>query len=362
MGSLYKRLRSKYWWIAYTVNGRQHCESTHTTNARLAQKLLAVREAAVLEGRFNLPKSNPPRFRGWAKECIAAVQHPNTRRRYTSSMNNLLPYFGDTRLPDINAGRIKEFVVARLASRVSNASVNRDLAFLRRILRLAQRRRWVVSNPFAEVELLNETKSRRQPHVLTPDEEGRLMAAIPANSYLRPLVALLVETGLRVNKEALRLKWADIDFYYDSVGAVHVQESKTAAGRRSVPLSPYCRAELLRWRNLFGPELSVYVFPNLRDTSTFLEDARCAWKNAIAAAGLPAVWLYDLRATFASRLNAAGVPELQIAYMLGHSSSRIVSTYAKAVWDAHRDAICRLGEFRKSERRPARPQISELLQ
>jgi integrase len=252
--------------------------------------------------------------------------------------------------------------VARLASRVSNASLNRDLALLRRVLRLAQRRRWVVNNPFAEVELLNETKKRRQPHVLTPAEESRLIAAIPASSYLRPLVILLVETGLRVNKEALQLKWTDIDFGYDGVGAVHIHESKTAAGRRSVPLSPYCRAELLRWRNLFGPELSAYVFPNLRDTSTFLKDVRNLWKNAIAAAELPGVWLYDLRATFASRLNAAGVPELQIAYMLGHSSSRIVSTYAKAVWDAHRDAICRLDEFRKSERRPTCTQLGGLLQ
>src|SRR5205823_877109 len=104
-------------------------------------------------------------------------------------------------------------------------------------------------------------------------------------------VILLLETGLRVNKEALPLKWADLDFVYDNIGAVHVRESKTPAGRRSVPLSPFCKRELLNWKGLFGIEFSPYVFPNPRNSLTFLKDIHNAWKSVIKGAALEGIWL-----------------------------------------------------------------------
>lgn len=35
--------------MAYMVEGRQHCESTGTSNKRLAQKLLDIRRAEIVE-------------------------------------------------------------------------------------------------------------------------------------------------------------------------------------------------------------------------------------------------------------------------------------------------------------------------
>jgi len=31
------------WWMSYVVNGKQHCESTGTSNKRLAQRILNKR-------------------------------------------------------------------------------------------------------------------------------------------------------------------------------------------------------------------------------------------------------------------------------------------------------------------------------
>jgi transposase len=70
---------------------------------------------------------------------------------------------------------------------------------------------------------------------------------------IRVLVILLLETGMRSGREALALKWNDIDFT-DSV--IRIRESKTPAGVRSIPMSDRCRAELLRWRALLGPEFA----------------------------------------------------------------------------------------------------------
>src|SRR6516165_6604195 len=51
---LYKRQDSRFWWMAYTVKGRQRCESTKTLSKELAKKILKKREAEIALGRFQV--------------------------------------------------------------------------------------------------------------------------------------------------------------------------------------------------------------------------------------------------------------------------------------------------------------------
>lgn len=101
MGCLYRRSGSKYWWIAYCIGGRQHCESTGTTNRRVAERVLASRQGEIVQGKFRLPSSNPPKFEQYAEEYLASVVHPKTQKRYRSSVNNLLRYMKGMRLSAI---------------------------------------------------------------------------------------------------------------------------------------------------------------------------------------------------------------------------------------------------------------------
>src|ERR1700745_2053972 len=96
MGCLYRR--GRIWWVAYMVDGRQHCESTGVSNKRLAQKILDKRKAEIAEGRFNLPKSNPPKLKEWAEQFLESITHPNTKRTYSSCIQMLSNFFGDARL------------------------------------------------------------------------------------------------------------------------------------------------------------------------------------------------------------------------------------------------------------------------
>jgi integrase len=341
-GSLYRR--GRIWWMAYVVDGRQRCESSGTTNRRLAQKILNLRLAEIIEGRFRLPKTNAPRFEQFSQEFLNSIRHENTKKRYSSSVVSLLVHFGDSRLSDVNPERIEEFKEARLADRVRAATVNRDLAVLRRMLKIAQKKRLINATPFREVEMLEERKERRQPHILTFDEEKRLLAT--AADHIRVLATLILETGLRSGKEALALKWEDIDFLNETI---RVRQSKTLAGQRIVPMSSRCTAELLRWQGLFGPNFSEYVFPKPGHSETHLRDVRVAWANALSAAGLKQFWIYDLRHTFCSRVIQAGVSHIFVAQIMGHSSSSsILQTYAKAIDEYKRSAISKLEALREA--------------
>ena len=96
----------------------------------------------------------------------------------------------------------------------------------------------------AVIEMLEERKARRQPHILTFEEEARLLGSAP--DHIRLLSILILGTGLRSRSEALALKWDDINF---SDLTIMVRASKTFAGIRSVPLPDRCKEELLNWKS-----------------------------------------------------------------------------------------------------------------
>jgi integrase len=329
--------------MSYTVAGKQRHETTGTHDKKLARKIMSIRAAEIAEGRWSLPASNPPRLKEWTTQFLLSIRHPNTLKRYQLSVAHLVKFFGETsRLPDISVTRIEAFKRMRLESGIKPGTVNRDLAVLRRMLNLAARQRLIARNPFAEIEFLEERKSRRRPYILSYEEQGRLMAV--ATPRLRALIALLTETGLRVGREALVLKWTDIDF---ATSMVTVRESKSLAGRRSVPLSETCKREVTRWKKLTGPEFSSFVFPNPKNPSKPLLSVRKTWSTALKNACVLYFPIQNLRHVFATRLAAVGASPITIAHLLGHSSAAIVMTYAKAIDVAQRDAILKLDEFRR---------------
>lgn len=330
--------------MAATVTGRQICRSSHTTNRRLAEKLLARWETEIFEGRYRLLRSKAPLFDDYAKQYLATVAHLKikTRRRYETSVRSLSQRFKGLPISEISAALIGEYIQSRLAAGVGPATVNRDLTLLRKMLRLAERDRFILRSPFVDIELLEEKKQRRKPHIVSYEEECRLLAA--ASPQIRALAILMLETGARPISECLQLRWEDVDFESDFI---HIRESKTNAGIRRVPLSPRCKIELLHWREHVGVGFSEYVFPSMSSPERPLKDIRRSWAKALKDAKLKPFWMYNLRHTFATRLSAAGVPDVFVAQLMGHSTPSILRTYARVIDEYGRDAINKVGRIRE---------------
>ncbi len=145
--------------------------------------------------------------------------------------------------------------------------------------------------------------------------------------------------------EMLGLRWEYIDFLNN---CLRVEKSKTRAGIRNVPLTAICKSELLRWRNLIGPEYSEWVFPSFSNRRHQLQGGRKAWASELKKAGLPFFPIYNLRHTFASRMTGAGVSPLTIAQMLGHQSTQVVPRYAQVLDQNRFDAVKKLEALRQS--------------
>lgn len=77
-----------------------------------------------------------------------------------------------------------------------------------------------------------------------------------------------------------------------------------------------------------------------------MKDVRHAWAKALAHAKLEFFWLYNPRHSHASRLSAAGVSDLFVAQMIGHSTPSILQKYSKAIDEYRREAIRKLENMR----------------
>lgn len=336
-----KRVKSKVYWMTAMVDGRQVCKSTASANKRSAQQRQDAWRTEIAQGQYSLLKK-APYLKEWAEKYLESVDHPNTRRRYKSSKANLEAFFGDSRLDHISATRIEEFKRARRVGEVKTATINRDLRFLAQILKQAERERYIGRSPFDLGKFFaNEYRDRRKPHILSFEEQEKLLAVAPAR--IRVLTVLGVETGMRTG-EMKGLRWEDIDLLND---VLRVEKSKSRAGIRSVPLSGFCKSELLRWRNLVGPEYSEWVFPSFSNRRHPLQGGRKAWASALRKAEIPFFPIYNLRHTFATRMTAAGVSPLTIAQMLGHNSTQTVPRYSQVLDQNRFDAMKKLESLRQ---------------
>src|ERR1019366_2775719 len=129
---------------------------------------------------------------------------PQTVQFYAAKLNRLLEYapIAGARLDRIDEGVIEGYVVVRRAT-VGPATVNRELATLRRMLRLAHK--WKGLDRVPEIQLL--TGERIRDFVLSrPMEEVYLAACAQP---LADIALLVLEAGLRIG-EALSLPWADV--------------------------------------------------------------------------------------------------------------------------------------------------------
>src|SRR5215471_1558514 len=137
MGSLYKR--GNVWWCKYYVNGRAVRESTGKQKEKEAEQLLKVKEGRTAAGLPALPRADKIRY----EEAAADLrQHYETSgdRNLTEAdgrFKHLAAFFTGYRLAGISAAEATAYVAMRQSQQASNGTINRELAVLHRMLKIA---------------------------------------------------------------------------------------------------------------------------------------------------------------------------------------------------------------------------------
>lgn len=151
-------------------------------------------------------------------------------------LKQLTTFFGiDRQFREIIAADIEGFKLFR-KKQVSGATVNRELALLKRIFNLAiDWDLYLGSNPVRKVKFFQELNLGFR--ILSQEEETKLLAN--ATPYIQDLIIFDLNTGLRIG-EILSLRWENVDLEKGLLSIFAHKTHKT----RTVPINSEARRVL----------------------------------------------------------------------------------------------------------------------
>jgi len=344
-----QRTKRKAWgYVTINERGKQvRCFKAEWTK-EAAQDALAAYLLKIEQPR---PAGTGLTFSQAAERYLATKARKLSLVEDQRTLAHLTSHFGqDTLLSDITGARISEYRGKRLRAVrtiggqervIGAAAINRPLALLRHLLRLAHEE-WDALQTVPRIRLEKEPQCRLR--WLTPEEAHRLLEACRSskNAALVNLVELCLFTGLR-QAEALGLTWDRVD----RSRSVILLEVTKSGRRREVPLNSEADTALVRQ----GPLEAGLVF----GTSSWYA-FRKAWEAAVKAAKVPDFHFHDLRHTFASWAIQRGATLPELKDLLGHSSLAMVMRYAHLSPEHLRSAVSRL----EGMLTPADPAVPEI--
>lgn len=256
-----------------------------------------------------------------------------------SALKNLNSYFGKRRIGEITTESLFDYRQRRQRQGVKIATINRELAAMRRMMRYAYSKGWIVRDIFFGSKVIVTSAESVRSRILAEGEQERLLTACEGernvtytrtrfgktetitarvsvkNPHLKAIILLAVDAGMR-RGEILKLAWADIDL---EAGIITVKASNTKTEtERLVPLTDRTRRELDRVR-LFTPLSEKRPFP--------FTDFKHSWETAKRIAGIDDLRFHDLRASAITRWQRDGLSLAIASKIAGHTSPQTTAKY-----------------------------------
>jgi integrase len=332
------RKRGDTWYVDISEKGKRRLQRAIKGARTRAQALKA--EAAIrtrmFEKRYGLAEKPECRFDKFVEETF--LPYKKLIKSYASIVTICKPlagFFGKYAISEIDSQMIEHYKQMRVeettirGTKRSPLRVNKEIQVLSSIFTLAIEKELIASRP--KINLFRVSGERIR--YLTPDEEANLMTALDNRLWLKNIVLMALNTGMR-RGEIFNLQWFDVDF---ERGLVHVRHTKSGKDR-AIPMNSTVRALLEGLSKSSG-----YVFPSPR-TGDRLVDIKIGFMAAVRAAKIKDFRFHDIRHCAATRMAEAGVDIFTLAAILGHEDIRMTKRYAHATDEAKRRAVEKLGQ------------------
>jgi integrase len=273
-------------------------------------------------------------------------------------MTHLRGVFEKTRLTDLSADHIEAYLRDRLKQRVQvktgkgfieknllkATTVHQEFRVLRRMLNVAVRKKFLAANPCAGVEFPARVDGLFRPHYMGWSEQQKIEFNAP--EYLKNLIQIVTETGLRIYKELAPLRKEHLDLIN---GTVWIPDSKTVNGVAEVPLTEIAIEACRRQLALSGP--GPFLFPSEEDPNKHQKTFKTTWRATLRRAGVPYFRIYDLRSTYATRLSAGGVADEFVTQLLRQGDAKVFKKYSQMKLQMKREALGKLNRNANESRK-----------
>lgn len=322
------KLKTGRWWIKYYRNGQEFAESSGSNIKADAEALLKKRIGEIANGDFIKPvdrrvtveeiyrlvlndyKVNHPASYEGAEQRWQNPEHEDKPGR-------LKEFFGNYRASQVTTDLLNKYVIECQQKKLSNATINRDLAALKRAFNLAYHStpRKVLAVP--KFPHLRESAPRQG---FVEQEQYRKLVEHAPELWLRAMLAVAYTFGFR-KSELLEMKVNQVDLAGETI---RLWRGTTKSGEpRLVRMTQ--DVKVLLQAGVIGKKPDDFVFS--RNGGTPILDFRGRWDKLCEDAGLKGLLFHDLRRSAVRNMVRRGVNERVAMQISGHKTRSVFDRY-----------------------------------
>ena len=307
----------------------------------------------------------------WYKDIILPQIEETTAYGYRGMIENYLkPQLGEIRLQKLTARDIQQYYTWLMDEKeLSPNTVIKHHNLLTNTLNAAERQEYITKNPMRAVS--PPKKRQREAKFYTPEQLGTLLDKAVGTRIELP-VYICAYLGLR-RGELCGLRWSDVDLEHQTIT---IENTRTQAGKKEIEKGTKTASST---RTLYLPDTLCDMlkaakehqqacraeYKNVYDDNDYvvvMEDGRPFRPNYLselfgkflADNDLPKIVLHELRHTFASLSNQAGIPAYNIGKALGHSTPATTQKiYTHLLDQTHTQAVEGVAAIADEARRKA---------
>jgi integrase len=333
--------RNRVWYYEFKVKKTRYKKALPTAHFKAeAEQAEAEAKRAVYFGTYGKPTGDRVFIEFAETVWLRWVEENHARPQQARYMlKSFRDFFGKRRFHEITS-----FIVERYKSQLlktptnhgtprNQKSVNRNLAALSRIFRLAVQQKITNENPVKDVSRFPEGQGRVR--YLSDEERIRLLAALENQlEYVQSFVRLAMNTGMRFS-EIAELKAEQIDW---QAREIVLPRPKSKRPER-VPINDTA-AEILHELTPESGRGYLLVNPKTGKPYTTLKKSM---RELFKQADLENFTFHCLRHDFATELVDRGVNVVVIASILRHKDIKTTMKYAHAKDNARHSAVAQIG-------------------
>ncbi len=311
------------------MSGRPIRESTGTEKESEAKRFLKEREGRVAAGAPVLPRADRARYEEVADDLREHYQSTGSRDlvEVGCRLKHLDAFFVGRRVVSIGPADVTKYTVKRQEAGATNATVNRELSLLGKMLRHAYE-----NGKLLRVPVIRKPKeaSPRQ-GFFEREQYDRVQRLLPVDLQVATQVGYTF--GWRMLSEVLTLELRQLDL---DAGTIRLDPGSTKNDDgRIVYLPAEMKARLAeqvtRVRALERElgRIIPWLFPHLtgRHQGRRILDFRRRWNTACRRAGVPGRLRHDFRRTAVRDMVNMGVPERVAMKVTGHRTRSVFDRY-----------------------------------
>jgi len=313
--------KTKVWYARYYVNGERREVATGTENRDEAIKFLR-RQMAGLATQIG---GEPERVRMGDLFDLLLAWYAKKERRTTYDLKYMIEketglraWFGNIKASNVTSSEIDRFIAWRRQHkpRPANGTINRELAYVRRALKLGERQDPPLVGRVPKFDMLPNGDAREG--TLEHEQYRSVRDALP--SYARIALVIGYHTGARkgevlsILRDKVNLKAGRIELLSRSVKNKH--------------------ARFLPIYGQMGPEIEMALAAGnpacpflIQRKGKRVYDFEKSWATACEMAGVPQSLFHDLRRTAITNMIEAGFSEKEAMEISGHLTRDVFDRY-----------------------------------